>query len=286
MATYRQVHIKYWQDPFVEELEPLQRYFYLYLMTNSKTTQCGCYEISYKLIKYETGLNQNQVDNFIDLLEKNNKIKFNKETNEFLLINWLKHNSFASPKVKACINKELKNIKNQVFIDFINSIVNENISIDNLLIDYTKCIDTYTQKEKEEEKEEEKEYNNNNNKNIICVVDEIPYLEIIEYLNYKTESSYKHTTPKTKELIKNRFKEGFELKDFKKCIDNQTTLWLKDPKMNKYLRPETLFGNKFESYVNNKVGLSDMGLVSQTTEKNMTVLENWARKKEMEEQMK
>ena len=157
MATYRQVHIKYWQDPFVEELEPLQRYFYLYLMTNSKTTQCGCYEISSKLIKYETGLSQSQIDNFIELLEKNNKIKFNKETNEFLLINWLKHNSFTSPKVKACINKETKNIKNQVFIDYINDIVNKNMPIDSLSIDYTRCIDTETQKEKEKEKE----YKNN-----------------------------------------------------------------------------------------------------------------------------
>ena len=157
MATYRQVHIKYWQDPFVEELEPLQRYFYLYLMTNSKTTQCGCYEISSKLIKYETGLSQSQIDNFIELLEKNNKIKFNKETNEFLLINWLKHNSFTSPKVKACINKEIKNIKNQVFIDYINDIVNKNMPIDSLSIDYTRCIDTETQKEKEKEKE----YKNN-----------------------------------------------------------------------------------------------------------------------------
>ena len=170
MATYRQVHIKYWQDPFVEELEPLQRYFYLYLMTNSKTTQCGCYEISSKLIKYETGLNQNQVDNFIELLEKNNKIKFSKETNEFLLINWLKHNSFTSPKVKACINKEINNIKNQVFIDFINSVINNETTIDSLLIVYPNTIHTDTQKEKEKEKEEKKE--NKDNKNTLVCDDE------------------------------------------------------------------------------------------------------------------
>jgi hypothetical protein len=159
MATYRQVHIKYWQDPFVENLQPLQRYFYLYLMTNSKTTQCGCYEISSKLIEYETGLSQEQINSFIELLEKNNKIKFNKDTNEFLLVNWLRHNSFASPKVKACISKELKNIKNQVFIDYINNIINYKTSIDSLSIDYTRSMDTDTQKEKEKEKE--KEYNKN-----------------------------------------------------------------------------------------------------------------------------
>ena len=155
MATFRQVHIKYWQDPFIEKLEPLQRYFYLYLMTNSKTTQCGCYELSSKLIEYETGLTQEQINSYIELLESNGKIKLNRETNEFLLINWLKHNSFGSPKVKSCINKEIKNIKHKEFIDFINNIVNKNISIDSLSIDYTKCIDTDVQKEKEKEKEKE-----------------------------------------------------------------------------------------------------------------------------------
>ena len=153
MATFRQVHIKYWQDPFIEKLEPLQRYFYLYLMTNSKTTQCGCYELSSKLIEYETGLTQEQINDYVEFLEKNGKIKLNRETNEFLLVNWLKHNSFGSPKVRLCINKELENIKHKEFIDFINNIVNKNMSIDRLSIDYTKCIDTDTQKEKEKEKE-------------------------------------------------------------------------------------------------------------------------------------
>ena len=153
MATFRQVHIKYWQDPFIEKLEPLQRYFYLYLMTNSKTTQCGCYELSSKLIEYETGLTQEQINDYVEFLEKNGKIKLNRETNEFLLVNWLKHNSFRSPKVRLCINKELENIKHKEFIDFINNIVNKNISIDSLSIDYTKCIDIDVQKEKEKEKE-------------------------------------------------------------------------------------------------------------------------------------
>lgn len=35
-------------------------------------------------------------------------------------------------------------------------------------------------------------------------------------------------------------------------IDIKTAEWLHNPKMNKYLRPETLFGTKFESYLNQK----------------------------------
>lgn len=75
---------------------------------------------------------------------------------------------------------------------------------------------------------------------------------IISYLNEKTEKNFKVTTRKTQELIQARFSEGFTLDDFKKVIDIKTAQWGKDSKMNLYLRPETLFGVKFEGYLNEK----------------------------------
>ena len=82
--------------------------------------------------------------------------------------------------------------------------------------------------------------------------DTIPYEEIINYLNLKTNKNFKHNTSKTKSLIKARIKEGFAVEDFKEVIDKKTNEWLEDSKMNCYLRPETLFGTKFESYLNEK----------------------------------
>ena len=76
---------------------------------------------------------------------------------------------------------------------------------------------------------------------------------IIDYLNEKTDSHYKATTPKTKQLVQARLKEGFTVDDFKTVIDKKTATWLNDNKMNKYLRPLTLFGTKFEDYLNEKV---------------------------------
>lgn len=99
--------------------------------------------------------------------------------------------------------------------------------------------------------------NNNNNKNTYIVENEenltekeqIPYKEIIEYLNEKAGKQYRYTTPKTRELIKARWKENFTLEDFKKVIDNKTLEW-KNTKWENYLRPVTLFSTKFESYLN------------------------------------
>ena len=82
--------------------------------------------------------------------------------------------------------------------------------------------------------------------------DNIPFAEIINHLNEKTKKSYKHNTDKTKSLITARFNEGYKLEDFKKVIDIKCSAWLKDEKMNIYLRPETLFSNKFEGYLNEK----------------------------------
>ena len=88
--------------------------------------------------------------------------------------------------------------------------------------------------------------------NIVGQPDAIPYKEIIEYLNAKTEKNFKSSSKKNKDHIKARFNDGFNLSDFKKVIDIKTREWKDDPKMEQFLRPETLFSNKFEGYLNQK----------------------------------
>lgn len=77
--------------------------------------------------------------------------------------------------------------------------------------------------------------------------------EVINYLNIKTNSNYKYSTKSTQEKIKARLNEGFNLNDFIVVIDKKTEEWIDDSKMSVYLRPETLFGTKFESYLNQQV---------------------------------
>lgn len=77
-----------------------------------------------------------------------------------------------------------------------------------------------------------------------------PYSEIIEYLNERCNTAFKANSKSTQSHINARFSEGYTLDDFKTVIDKKSAEWLSDPKMSKFLRPETLFGNKFESYLN------------------------------------
>jgi predicted phage replisome organizer/uncharacterized phage protein (TIGR02220 family) len=95
-----------------------------------------------------------------------------------------------------------------------------------------------TEEDKEKEVEEDKE------KEI--------YSTIVSYLNEKAGTAYRATTAKTKTLIKARLAEGFNIDDFKTVIDKKCADWLNNAEYEKYLRPETLFGTKFEGYLNAK----------------------------------
>ncbi|MFR1851594.1 conserved phage C-terminal domain-containing protein [Clostridium sp. 1001270J_160509_D11] len=94
----------------------------------------------------------------------------------------------------------------------------------------------------------QKSTNSNDNDN-----DNNIYSRVIDHLNVKASKSFKYTTKKTKSCIDARIREGFKEEDFLKVIDIKTKEWKDNPDMSKYLRPETLFGTKFESYLQQEV---------------------------------
>lgn len=78
------------------------------------------------------------------------------------------------------------------------------------------------------------------------------YSLVVSYLNERAGTHYRASTSKTKSLINARVNEGFKVNDFKTVIDKKTNEWI-GTKYEKYLRPQTLFGTNFESYLNQKV---------------------------------
>ena len=100
------------------------------------------------------------------------------------------------------------------------------------------CNTEVTKCNTEKEKEKEKDINN-------------IYSDVINYLNFKASKNFRPNTTKTKSLIDARTNEGFTLEDFKTVIDVKCSSWL-GTDYEKFLRPETLFSNKFEGYLNEK----------------------------------
>jgi hypothetical protein len=168
MAIFRKVHTQIWSDPFFSELENEKKIFYLYILTNERTRQCGIYEISKKHMAFDLGISIEKVSNLIKFFSKCGKIHFSDTTNEIAVKNWAKYNYSTSPKVVKCIESELCNVKNRVLIEYIYS------------------IDSVSQEEEEQE-EEQDDSKPLKNKH--------PFLEdVIAYFNennYTTESATK-----------------------------------------------------------------------------------------------
>lgn len=155
MSTHRYLNVSFWQDAFVLDLTPEEKYFYIYLMTNSKTSQIGIYELPSRVIELETGYNRETVEKLLTRFIEYGKIEYNQPTKEIYIRNWAKFNWNNSEKVITRVKADLENVKHQPFaikyVDYVNS-----LEKNNKVIQYPYSIDSLWKKEKEK-KEKEKE---------------------------------------------------------------------------------------------------------------------------------
>ena len=78
--------------------------------------------------------------------------------------------------------------------------------------------------------------------------------DVIKFLNIRTGKKFSNKSKETRNKIRARINEVFLFENFTQVIIKKCDEWLEDPKWNQYLRPSTLFGSKFESYLNQKTG--------------------------------
>ena len=106
MAKTRMVNTRFWSDNFISELNPLDRYLFLYLLTNEHTNISGIYELPLKAMSFETGIE-------IDMLKKMIRRLYGKV---FYIEGWVciknfqKHQSTTSTTVKRGIEVEMAKI--------------------------------------------------------------------------------------------------------------------------------------------------------------------------------
>ena len=141
-------------------------------MTNSKTSQCGIYELPKRIIETETGYNRETVGKLLNRFIDYKKIVYCEETREVFLMNWIKHNKIVSPKVKKCVYEELKKIKSMDMVNLFfkqcegygytldKSEIKINMGMDRVSIPIPEVESNfeygYVEKEKEKQKEKEK----------------------------------------------------------------------------------------------------------------------------------
>ena len=253
MAKYRNIHVSFWTDRKVsEEFTAEERFLFLYLLTNPLTNMCGCYEIGYKAMSNDTGLTVAKVKQVVKNLMDHKVISYNETTGEVLLVNWYRYNWTGSDKIKRLIASEVETIKTKQYRDYLNEKLNGK---DTLSIGYRypikntfslyvsdsvtdTVIDSNTVKDTDSGSGED-----------IETPAEYPYKAVIDCLNKSAGTQYRDKSKDTRKHIKARFDDGFTLADFENVIQKKCAEWM-GTDMEKYLRPSTLFGSKFESYLN------------------------------------
>lgn len=247
MAIYRNVRLSFWTDnKVIDEFTPEDKYFYLYLLTNPQTNLCGCYEISYKSMSEDTGYNK---DTCLRLLKRfdevHNVIKFNESTKEVLILNWYKYNWSSSAKTLSGVTATAKHIKCKAFKKYVlcvaESVKNGDSEVKIYPID-TSVSDTDTDSVTETDPVKESKSED--------------IKRIVDYLNEKCGTHYRCNTANTRKHITARFADGYTVSDFMTVIDKKSAEW-QGTKFELYLRPDTLFGSKFESYLNQQIKQKD-----------------------------
>ena len=259
MGIKRIVDTGFWTDPGTEDFTPEDKYFMLYILTNPFTTQLGIYGLSIKNAAFQLGYSKEAVANLLDRFENTyGIIIYSKETKEIAIKNFLRHSIVkGGAPVRDCLIAEMKKVKNKDLIANVFAHIKGNEELNETV---KGIIAEYEEKngillfsnEKENEKEND---NDNENDNEVSLPDSPneslndTFKEIIFYLNEKAGMNYRAASKKTQSCIHARLQEGFTIDDFKNVIDKKCAEWI-GTEYEKYLRPETLFGTKFEGYLN------------------------------------
>lgn len=137
--TYRQIHVEMWDDPWVIELSPADKLLFIYLFSNSRTNPIGLYEISQRVIAFETGLTQDSIGAALASFCNAGKIQY--QDNWIWVPKLLSRNinNIRSPQVQAMIKKQVVNIPDSCpfkdeWIRYYNDIIAPQYGIDTISI--------------------------------------------------------------------------------------------------------------------------------------------------------
>jgi hypothetical protein len=122
MAQYRFIYTNFWEAPKVSEtFTPEDKLFFLYLLTNSHTTQIGVYRITPKFIAFELGYSIESINSLLSRFEEHHKIiKYNTSTRELAIKSWGKFNLNKGGKpVEDCINKEFTKVEDKSLLSYV-----------------------------------------------------------------------------------------------------------------------------------------------------------------------
>ncbi len=254
--AYKSIDERFWTDPKVRRLPVNEKLLLLYFITNPYTHYSGIYYMPLSVISEETGLPSKSIKNGLKILTIASFVQYDYEFNMIWVV---KMASYQLGNIKN-EDKKYKGVANHFDTLHNCPLINKFLNYyPDYPIEYKPLVSplqapsvlseapSITEAVKETVTEEEEV-----TVTAISALTNNIHTQVIEYLNQVLSTNYKTSTKTTIDLIKARVEQGHDLKDFKIVIDKKYAEWAFDPEYSKFLRPETLFGNKFEGYLNQK----------------------------------
>lgn len=102
----------FWSDTYVEDLDPIEKLLFLYLITNSQNNISGIYKIKHKRIAYETGIDKEMVEKIILRFKESGKVEVFEDW--IILKNFHKHQNYNSPKILSGLQKIVDEFPNEI----------------------------------------------------------------------------------------------------------------------------------------------------------------------------
>lgn len=136
MAKYRQVHVHIWKDGWFLDLEPMYKLFFIYLFTNERASISGIYELSRRVMAFESGLTFSEIDGALQAFDTEGKAYY--DDGVVWVPNLRKYHESKSPKVVTFIEEDVGRLKNCK----LKSIYVDKYHMDTVSIGYTDSIHT------------------------------------------------------------------------------------------------------------------------------------------------
>lgn len=270
MGKSRRISTKVWEDNQVSEKYTTEdKIFWLYLLTNDRVNNLGCYKLTRQKISVDLGYTQSIVENLLTrFINYHQNINYDFDTNEILIKNFHRYNWTSSPTFKKGLENELEKLDSK--------------KLKSLMIEVLE--DYYGKPSLEKEKPKNK--TQSKGKKVYKRKDEIiPFLDneleyeiiedqdleddktfikiVIDSFNRITGARFTYNNKTNNSYILGRKNEGHTIEEFIKVIDYKYHEWKDNKKMAKYIRPMTLFSStNFPNYLveiemNKNVGGND-----------------------------
>lgn len=234
----------FWTD--LKFLTNDEKLMYVYLVKNRSNNICGCYHIMKSNIASDLVMSANYVSLLLQQLHDKHIISYDNISNEILIIDMYKYVTFDDSDNEK-IEEILKRISNENYRKYVKSIY---IDMEIIPVDNTKS------------------------KRCNSAISNLAK-QVIDYLNEKCNTNYKSNANYIQKHISARMNDGYaDFDDYKHVIDIKYSQW-KGTNYEKYLRPRTLFGTKFDSYLNEYYMKNNINKKAEKQEQEQPILNLW-----------